>query len=172
MAVPECPGAKGVKGAFLHARKAGKPVLLAKVLKPIPAAGQQLMGIALVAHVEDQLILGAIIHQMQGDGQLHHAKIGGQVSPVFAGDLQDARAKLAGQRRQLVEGQALEILRALDAIQNGHDPLYPLAYFLNRVKQRPTKKTISLDLRMAKPLPRALPPTVRAAMKPATTIPI
>ena len=55
---------------------------LAQPTHLIPAPGEQLVGIALMAHVEDQLIPGKIKGTMQGDGQFHHAQVGGQMAAV------------------------------------------------------------------------------------------
>ena len=50
-------GNKGVVLALVRVREAGQTVQLAQFCKTFAAAGQQLMGIALVAHVEYDLIL-------------------------------------------------------------------------------------------------------------------
>ena len=44
------------------------------------SAGQGLVDIALVAHVEHQPVHGGVEHPVDGHGKLHHPQIGGQVA--------------------------------------------------------------------------------------------
>ena len=72
---------KGVVDALMGLGKAGEAVQLAEGIKPLPAARQNLMDIALVAHVEDQPVPLRVKDPVNGHRQLHHSQVGCQVSP-------------------------------------------------------------------------------------------
>ncbi len=71
---------EAVVGALASLGKAADAVELAQGVKALAAAGEQLVGIGLVAHVPDDLVLGRVEHPVQGDGQLHHAQGAGEVA--------------------------------------------------------------------------------------------
>jgi hypothetical protein len=67
-------GAKGVMralGAFGEAREAA---LLAQGADAVTPPGQDLVGIALVAHVPDELVAGRVKDGVNRDGQFDHAQ--------------------------------------------------------------------------------------------------
>ena len=76
-------GVESVVGALLPLGEARDAPLLAQVRKGVPPPGQYLMGIGLMAHVEDEPILLVRIHPMQGDDQVHRPQTGRQVTAVF-----------------------------------------------------------------------------------------
>ena len=107
-------GIESVKRAFLAARKTAYAVYLAQGRKTFSASRQQLMRVALVPHVENQLVPGAVKHAVQGDRQFHCAKIGCQMAAVFRHGADDLCPDLARQRFQLVFRQRFERGRRID----------------------------------------------------------
>ena len=69
-------------------------------LKLLPPAGEQLMHIRLVAHVEQEVVFRSVEHVVHGDGQFHHAKVGPEMP---AGARQNGDQFLADFRRQLFQ---------------------------------------------------------------------
>ena len=93
-------GLEGVVGAFLEFGKAAQPLVLAQGGESLPAAGDDLVGIALVADIPDELVMRGVEDEVQGERQLDHTEAGGEVAAV-AGDGGDD--ELADLRRQPVE---------------------------------------------------------------------
>ena len=108
-------GVKGVIGAFGPTGEAGESAQSAQSVELLAAAGQELVGVGLVAHVPDNLIARQIKDIVQGQGQLHHPQAGGQVpaGEVHLGD--DPASDLHGQLAQLIQAQGLQIGRAVYA---------------------------------------------------------
>ena len=71
---------KAVAFAFLAFGETAHAAVLAQMLKALPPSGQKLVGIGLMAHVPDDLILGQIQHQMERHGQLHSAQVGAEMA--------------------------------------------------------------------------------------------
>jgi hypothetical protein len=82
-------GRAGVSGpvaivlAFRAQREAVEAVGGADGVKPVLAAGQQLVDIALVADIPDEFVVRGGKDGVQGDGQLDHAQVGSEVPAVF-----------------------------------------------------------------------------------------
>ena len=74
------PRNKGITVAFLRGGKARKAVHLAQMGEALPAAGQQLVGIALMAYIKHDLIRGGGQHPVQSHRQLHSTQIGCQMA--------------------------------------------------------------------------------------------
>ncbi len=108
-------GVKGVVGALGALGKAADAVVLAQGVEAVLAPGEELMGIGLVAHVPDDLVLGGVKDVMQGDGEFHHPQAGGEV-PAGHGDRgDDLVANLPGQLRQELRGDLLQVHRTADS---------------------------------------------------------
>lgn len=101
------PGAEAVMLTLAAQCKTRDAPTLAQRVKPIAAAGQQLVDIALVTDVKDDVIVRSGENPVQGKGQLHHAKVGGQMAAVGGHFLDQIGAQLRSQRRQLILGQRL-----------------------------------------------------------------
>ena len=106
-AQPVADGGRGVPGADHVVRrlravgKAGEAAVLPDRPEPVAAARQQLVRVALVAHVPDDLVLGAPQHAVQGDGQIDRAQARGEVPAGLAHAGEDGLADLVGEQRQL-----------------------------------------------------------------------
>jgi hypothetical protein len=76
--------AEGIVGAFGALGKARGAVLLADPRQRISAPGEDLVAVALVAHVPHQSVIGGVEHIVQGDGQFHRTQVGRQVAAAAA----------------------------------------------------------------------------------------
>ena len=72
---------------FAPSFEAARSVFLPEVLQT-PTA-ENLMGIALVANVEDQLVLGKVENPVEGDRRFDHAEVGREVSAIKRGLFDD-----------------------------------------------------------------------------------
>ena len=70
-------GIEAVVGAFFSLWKSADSLELPKKFKVISSSGKNLMGIALVPYIPDNLVFWKIQRMKKCNGQLHHAKIGG-----------------------------------------------------------------------------------------------
>ncbi len=105
---------EGVVLALLAHAEARQPVELPQPVEASLPPGEQLVRVALVAHVPDDLVPGGIQHVVQRQGQLNHPEVGRKVAPGLGGGLDDPVADLVGQRAQLAHRQALHIRRRFD----------------------------------------------------------
>ncbi len=70
-----------VVGRFRPAGVAGEAARLPQGGELVPPTGQDLVDVGLVAGVEDDLVGGAVVDAVEGQGQLHHPQVGAQVAP-------------------------------------------------------------------------------------------
>ena len=91
---------KGIAVALLALRESAHAAVLAQPVKPGPAPGQDLVGVGLVPHIPDHLVLRKMEDPVHGDGELHHTQVGGQVAACPA-DLLDQ--ELPDLPRQLLQ---------------------------------------------------------------------
>ena len=56
-------------------RETGNTIQLPQMVKLLPASGEQLVGVALMADVKQQLVLREVQHAVQGHRQLHNAEV-------------------------------------------------------------------------------------------------
>ena len=66
--------------AFTRLGEAGHTAKLPEIFKILTAAGEQLMDIGLMTHIEDESVPVRIIYRFQRDAKLHDAQIGGKVA--------------------------------------------------------------------------------------------
>ena len=86
---------------FLPALEAGKAIGTAQRIKSRRPSGQQLMGVALVPHIKDDLILRGVKDTVQRHRQLHQPQIGGQVPAGVRNALYDEFPQLSAQLLEL-----------------------------------------------------------------------
>ena len=82
---------KGVVLRLVRLREAGDTVALAQGVKALPAARDDLVGIALMAHIENEPVLRRVVDPVDRDGELHRAEIGREM-PTGFGDALDLEA--------------------------------------------------------------------------------
>ena len=73
-------GAEGIIFAFRPFREAGEAAALAQGPDPVPASGNDLVRIALMADIPDQPVFWCVEDIMDGSRQLDHAQAGTQMS--------------------------------------------------------------------------------------------
>ncbi len=95
----------------------GQPVVLADRVQLVTATGQDLVGIGLVADVPEDLVVGRIEQRVQRDGELAGAEVGAEVAPDLPHGRDDVLAHLLGYLLQLLVGQAVQVLGAVDAVE-------------------------------------------------------
>jgi hypothetical protein len=113
------PGAEGIVRALGPLEEAGQAVLLAQRVEAVAAAGEQLVRVALVPHVPDELIARGLEHVMQRDGELDDAERRADVPARARAAVDEERAHLRGELAELVAREPLQVGRRADAPQDG-----------------------------------------------------
>ena len=72
-------GQKGVVFAFLVFGEPGEAPFLPQGGEPVPPAGEQFVGIALMPHIPNDLVMGTLKHPVEGHSQFHGAQVGCQM---------------------------------------------------------------------------------------------
>ena len=67
------------------------------------------MGIALVANIEDELILRTVKDIVEGYGSLNESEVRTHMATMSADAVEDAGAYLLGESLQLVDAKTLEV---------------------------------------------------------------
>ena len=93
------PSPERVVSALLHLRESAQPVQLAVHPETVAAAGDDLVGIGLMAHVPDQLVVRRIEYVMQRGGQLDDA---------------ETRSQMAGIQRELLDDESTQLVAVAD----------------------------------------------------------
>ena len=101
---------KSITIALLRVWKPGHPVKLTKAVKSVLASGQDLMGIGLMSHIPDQLVLRKIQHTVKRHGQLHGSQIRSHMSSGPGQVLHQECTDLLGQFRKLLRRYFLDIV--------------------------------------------------------------
>ena len=98
--------------AFAALGETGKPAALAQGAHARAAAGEDLVGIGLVADVPDDAVVGRLEHVMQRRGQLDHAQPGAEMTAGHRNDVDQVGAQFVGELAQLATCPACAGLRA------------------------------------------------------------
>ena len=103
--------------------EAAQPPVLAQGGEPVLAAGEQFVGVGLVAHIPDQPVTGRVEHVVQGQGEFDHAEAGRQVAagPGHGGD--DGLAEFTGELFHLRHAEVAQVGGGVDGVQQ---PVLPL----------------------------------------------
>ena len=113
-------GAEGVAGRFVAALEAGEAARAAQRGEAVAAAGEELVGVALVRNVEEDFVFGRIEDIEQRDRELHDAEVGGEVPAVGGDDRDDALPELGGELREALDGEAAQVRRGVDLVEKRH----------------------------------------------------
>ena len=111
---PRVPGDEQVINTLCRVRVAHQAPLAADRVELRIAPGHELMRVNLMARVPDQPVLREVEHLMQGDAQLDHAEVAGEVRRAVADDLAQRIADFLGQLDQLGIAHRLEFRRRCD----------------------------------------------------------
>lgn len=79
------------------------------MVKLFPASGKQFVGVALMPHIKNDLILRRFQHTVQRHGQLYGAKIRGQMATCLG----DISSKNAVSLRKVFHLLRIQLLRSL-----------------------------------------------------------
>jgi len=104
-------GAEVVEAAFAALQITGHPVLLAEGMEAGVTAGDQFVGIGLVAHVPDHLVPVQVEGLVEGEGELHNPQARAEVAAAGGDHLQMFLADLAGDRLEFRGAQTVELVR-------------------------------------------------------------
>ena len=104
-------GTEVVETAFAALQITRHAVLLAQGVEVVVAAGDQLVGIGLVAHIPHHPVVVEVEGLVEGQGEFHHPQAGAEVATAGAHHLQVAFADLAGDALQLGGAQAVQLIR-------------------------------------------------------------
>ena len=94
------PRDKGIVLCLMRFGKAGDPAELPDRGKCIAPSRNDLVGIALMPHVEDDAVPRRIIHAVERHSQLHGAEVGGQMTSRFGKRLDQIGADLLAEPGQ------------------------------------------------------------------------
>ena len=101
--------AEGVVFALRARRERREAAALLDGPQQVPAPGEHLVGIRLVADVPNEPIVGGVEYVMQGDREFHGAEAGREVTAHLADGMDQVAAQLRGQRRQFGACQLSQI---------------------------------------------------------------
>jgi hypothetical protein len=110
-------GAEGIVRALLTCREPAEAALQSQGMEALPAAGEQLMGVRLMAYIPDDLVLRAFEHAMYSNGQFYSTQAGGQMPAVGTYHLNDSVPNLGGELLQLLKGKVFQVAWLVDTIQ-------------------------------------------------------
>ena len=103
--------------------EAAQTPVLAQGGEAVLAAGEQLVGIGLVAHIPDQPVAGRVEHVVQGQGQFDHAQAGRQMTAGAGHGGDDGLAQFAGELFHLGHAEVAQVRGGVDGVQQ---PVLPL----------------------------------------------
>jgi hypothetical protein len=101
---------------------AGHAALLAQGVEAVITAGDQLVGIGLVAHNPHHLVVVEIQRLVEGDGEFHHPQARTQVAAAGAHHLQVAFADLAGDRFEFGDAESVQLVGVAQLAEMHSDP--------------------------------------------------
>ena len=105
------------------ARVAGQPAALPQRAELRDASGQQLVHVGLVPGIEDDPVLRRVEDPVDRDRELDHAKVRAEVTAGPGGRLDQQIADLHGEEGELILAESLQVLGAIDVLQQGHGVL-------------------------------------------------
>ena len=105
------------------ARVTGQPAALPQRAELRDPSGQQLVHVGLVPGIEDDAVLRRVEDPVDRDRELHHAEVRAEVAAGPGGRLDQQIADLPGQAGELILAESLQVLGAVDALQQGHGVL-------------------------------------------------
>ena len=101
--------AKGIMFAFVPAGKAGKSAGLPQLGKTLPPSREQLMHIALMPDIKNDMIVRRVKDAVKGNRQLHHTEVGRQMPTGFGHVLNQKRTDFRAERGHVRRVHCLQI---------------------------------------------------------------
>jgi len=136
-------GIEDVVRALISIGKTRQAPVPAQGGKTLFSPGEQLVHIALVPHIPDYPVPGAVEHAVQGNAELNHTQVGGQVAPVHS---HPAHQQLPDLGAKLLQGgmvKRLEVGRAVDIVQYPAHRLLMLAHGTHAAQHPPLSQAWS-----------------------------
>ena len=110
-------GAERIVFAFGALGEAGQPAARAQRADAVPAAGQDLVRIGLVADVPDQPVARGVEHVMNGRSQLDHAEAGAEMPAGNGNRVDGFLAQLVCDLTDLFHLQLAQIVGGSDRVE-------------------------------------------------------
>src|SRR5207244_12291173 len=139
---PGVPGPELVVRTLAAPQEPGQATRLAQRRQAIVPAGEDLPGVALMAHVPHDLVAGRVEAVPQRHGQLDYAQAGADVTAGLRDDVDQPAAHLVRERLELVARQALDVRRTYDRLKERHGALssahsvWSRYYVMRQLRQR------------------------------------
>ena len=111
-------GFKAVILAFFPFREPGYSSVFPQGSELFISSGNQLVNIALVAHIIDNFIPGGIIYPVQRNGQFHDTEVGSKVASVLGNGTDQFTPDFSAQCGKLIFIQFFQICRGLDFLKH------------------------------------------------------
>ena len=103
--------------AFAAFGETGEAAELAHGVHTVFAAGEDFVGVALVADIPNQMVVRRVVNVMQGDGEFDRAEVAGEVAAGFADGFEQEGADFAAQLRQFGGRELPQVGRQADGVQ-------------------------------------------------------
>jgi hypothetical protein len=110
-------GAHDVVLGLVDRAERRQTAVLADRVQLVAAAGQDLVGIGLVADVPEDLVARGVEEAVEGDGQLAGPEVGAEVAADLADRVDDQLADLLGELLELGIVEAVEVPGLVDSVQ-------------------------------------------------------
>ena len=110
-------GAHDVVLGLVDRAERREAAVLADRAELVAAAGEDLVRVGLVADVPEDLVARRVEQRVQRDGDLARAEVGAEVAADLAHRVDQQLAHLLRDLLQLVLGERVEVLRAVDAVE-------------------------------------------------------
>ena len=108
------PGSEAVVFALTSLGEARKTAALANGGEGFVPPRQELVDVALVAYVKNEMVAGAVEHAVHGHRQLHGAQIGGEVAAGIRHMADNESPNLPAQLSPLAVGQRKQVFMSPD----------------------------------------------------------
>ncbi len=115
-------GAEGIEFALGTARKSGDAAGLAQAGHRVAAAGENLVGVTLVADIPHDAVVRGVEHVMQRQGQFHRAQVRGQMTTGMGDRVHQEFPQFGRQLRQLGGRERAQVGRGMNGVEQrcGH----------------------------------------------------
>ena len=95
-----------------------EPFVLAQCVDAVPPAGDELMGVNLVPHVEEDAVSRGVKHVMKSESELDRAEVCAQMTSGHGRNHpDDLFPGLLGEGLQFGDGKLLQVFRTINAVQ-------------------------------------------------------
>jgi hypothetical protein len=111
-------GTHDVVLGFRDRAERGEPAVLADRRELVAPAREDLVRVGLVADVPEDLVPRGVHERVQGDGELGGAEVRAEMAADLPHRVDDVLADLLGHEHELLVGERVEVLRAVDAVED------------------------------------------------------